>query len=113
VNENVIVNRCKQLSRTVSARISKEMHEVLRDKCNELGCSINDYIVGCIELMLDGNTDFDFGDDKNIEESSAASDEKKEIPELKPTKVSYDGGKTWIDLKKKDENPKVVIHLDD
>lgn len=62
MNQNTIVNRCKQLSRTVSARISKEMHENLRDKCNDLGCSINDYIVSCIELMLDGSTRFDFGD---------------------------------------------------
>jgi predicted HicB family RNase H-like nuclease len=50
------------VSRTVSARISKEMHESLRDKCNDLGCSINDYIVDCIELVLEGSTEFDFGD---------------------------------------------------
>ncbi len=56
------------MSRTVSARIPKEMHEDLRDKCNDLGCSINDYIVGCIELMLNGNTEFDFGDEEDKEE---------------------------------------------
>ena len=44
------------------------MHEDLRDKCNDLGCSINDYIVGCIELMLDGSTEFDFGDEEEKEE---------------------------------------------
>jgi hypothetical protein len=43
----------------------------------------------------------------------SASDEKKEIPTVKPTKVSYDGGKTWIDLIKKEEKQKVIIHLDD
>jgi hypothetical protein len=44
------------------------MHENLRNKCNDLGCSINDYIVGCIELMLDGSTGFDFGEEENKEE---------------------------------------------
>ena len=51
------------MSRTVSARIKPEMHEKLRDKCNDLGCSINDYIIASIELVLDGNTYFDFGDE--------------------------------------------------
>ena len=51
------------MSRTVSARIKPEMHEKLRDKCNNVGCSINDYIEACIELVLNGNTDFDFGDE--------------------------------------------------
>lgn len=60
------------MSRTVSARISKEMHEDLRDKCNDLGCSINDYIVGCIELMLKGNTEFDFGDEDYEKEKPKA-----------------------------------------
>jgi hypothetical protein len=39
------------------------MHDNLQDKCNKIGCSINDYIVGCIELMVDGQTEFDFGDE--------------------------------------------------
>ena len=58
------------MSRTVSARIPKEMHENLRDKCNDLGCSINDYIVGCIELILDGSTEFDFGDEEDKEDKT-------------------------------------------
>lgn len=48
------------------------MHEDLRDKCNDLGCSINDYIVGCIELMLKGNTEFDFGDEDYEKEKPKA-----------------------------------------
>ena len=53
------------MSRTVSARIKPEMHEKLREKCNNVGCSINDYIEACIELVLNGNTDFDFGDEED------------------------------------------------
>jgi len=55
-------NRCKQLSRTVSARIPKQLHEDLREKCNEIGESINDFVKASIELMLYGSSDFDFGE---------------------------------------------------
>ena len=103
------------MSRTVSARIPKEMHENLRDKCNDLGCSINDYVVGCIELMLDGHTEFDFGNDEEEDERPEVitNEKSKEIPTAKVTKISYDGGKTWIESPKKEEKPKVIIHLDD
>lgn len=94
------------MSRTVSARIPKELHEKLRDKCNNLGCSMNDYIMGSIELVLDGNTDFDFGDEEEYIQT-------EEIPIVKPSKVSYDGGKTWIELENKQEKPVVKINLDE
>ena len=50
------------MSRTVSARIPKELHENIRDKCNNLGCSINEYLEGLIELLVNGSTKFDFDD---------------------------------------------------
>lgn len=49
------------MSRTVSARIPKELHEELRERCNQEGCSINDYILEAIKFALYGSTDFDFG----------------------------------------------------
>lgn len=49
------------MTNTVSARISNELHEKLRDRCNDQGHSINDYLVGCIELALYGCTDIDLG----------------------------------------------------
>jgi len=48
------------LSRTVSARIPTKLHEDLREKCNEIGESINDFVKASIELMLYGSSDFDF-----------------------------------------------------
>ena len=50
------------MSRTVSARIPNHLHEELRERCNELGESINDYVVAAIEFAMNGSTDFDFGD---------------------------------------------------
>jgi predicted DNA-binding protein len=55
------VNGCKQLSRTVSARIPAELHEELRERCNLLGESISDYVKAAIEFALYGSIDFDFG----------------------------------------------------
>jgi len=53
------------LSRTVSARIPKELHEDLRERCNEIGESINDFLKASIELMLYGSSDFDFEEPKD------------------------------------------------
>jgi hypothetical protein len=52
------------MTRTVSARISNELHEQLRDRCNEVGSSINDFLVGCIELGMFGYTTADIGEEE-------------------------------------------------
>ena len=52
------------MSRTVSARISKETHDELREKCNKAGCTINDWIVAAVDYILTGSSDFDFGDEE-------------------------------------------------
>ncbi len=59
-NSITTVNRRKQMSRTVSARIPKQLHEDLRERCNEIGESINDFVKASIELMLYGSSDFAF-----------------------------------------------------
>jgi predicted DNA-binding protein len=51
------------VSRTVSARIPTELHEELRERCNLLGESINDFVKAAIEFALYGSIDFDFGDE--------------------------------------------------
>ena len=107
------------MSRTVSARIPKELHEGLRTRCNKVGCSINDYIKESIEFMLNGSSEFDFGEEEEPEEVFPPETEppelkSKKIPEAKITKISYDDGKTWYDLKGnevKEEKPKVVINV--
>lgn len=50
------------MSRTVSARIPTQLHEELRERCNLLGESINDFVKAAIEFGLHGETNFDFGD---------------------------------------------------
>ena len=48
------------MSKTVSARIPNKNHEALRERCNQLGCTINEYIEHAVEFALDGSTDFEF-----------------------------------------------------
>ena len=63
------------MSRTVSARITTELHEELRDRCNLVGESINDFVKAAIEFALYNSTEFDFGDEliDEIEEKKSAS----------------------------------------
>ncbi|MCV0409475.1 YlcI/YnfO family protein [Nitrosopumilus sp.] len=51
------------MSRTVSARIPNDLHEELRERCNLVGESINDFVTACIEVDLHNSCDFDFGDE--------------------------------------------------
>ena len=109
------------MSRTVSARIPKELHEELRERCNRVGCSINDYLQASIELGLTGHTEFDFGDEEEEDEQDEVFPPESEPPELKPKKipeisnykVSYDDGKTWYDAKGNEikEKPKVTVSI--
>ncbi|EGG42217.1 Hypothetical protein Nlim_0863 [Candidatus Nitrosarchaeum limnium SFB1] len=63
------------MSRTVSARIPTKMHDELRERCNLIGESINDFIVACIDLGLHDSSDFDFGDEliDELEEQKSTS----------------------------------------
>jgi len=47
------------MSRTVSARISKEMHDELRERCNKVGCSINDFLQESLETALNDYSEID------------------------------------------------------
>lgn len=68
------------MSKTVSARIPNELHQELRERCNQVGCSINDYVENCISFILYNSSDFDFGDEPEKEP-------KIDISEVKPSVV--------------------------
>jgi len=51
------------MSRTVSARIPTKLHEELRERCNLVGESINDFVKAAIEFALHDSVDFDFGNE--------------------------------------------------
>ena len=51
------------MSRTVSTRIPTQLHEELRERCNLVGESINDFVKAAIEFTLHDSVDFDFGNE--------------------------------------------------
>jgi len=82
------------MSRTVSARIPNELHEEIRERCNKVGCSINDFLEASLEYALNDYSEFDFGDEEEEE----------------PQKI------TISEIPKKEQKPKVFTHgkiLDD
>ncbi len=66
------------MSKTISIRLSSELIERIDKKCVTNGCCRNDFVKKAIENALES--------------------EKKPVAELKNIRVSYDDGKTWIDL---------------
>ena len=100
------------MSRTVSARIPKELHEKLRDKCKNLGCSINDYLTASIELCLNDYTNFDFGDEDEGKTDSVIPEKPKKVHEGKAPVLHFhwENGKlvqdeaTWEEIPKTEEN---------
>jgi len=58
------------MAQTVSARISKEMHDDLRERCNDLGCTINDFIENSVEASLYDSEAEPTKDDNRIEASN-------------------------------------------
>ncbi len=65
-------------SRTVSIRLSSELIQRIDEMCVTYGCCRNDFVKNAINEALES--------------------EKKPIPVMKVKRVSYDDGKTWIDL---------------
>lgn len=68
------------MSRTVSARIPTELHRELRERCNLIGESINDFIKASIEIALYRSTDFDFGEEQDVKPAKTEPELKKEPP---------------------------------
>ena len=57
------------MSRTVSARISKESHDKLLERCNRAGCTINEWLCAAIDYLITGSSEFDFGDEEEADNS--------------------------------------------
>jgi len=64
-------------SRTVSIRLSSELIERIDEKCITDGCCRNDFVKKAIEYSLES---------------------QKPVAEVQNLRISYDDGKTWIDL---------------
>ncbi len=67
------------MSKTVSARIPNQLHEELRERCNLIGESINDFVKAAIEIVLHDTTDFDFGEELDDKRSKSNDDKTPTI----------------------------------
>ena len=94
------VTRCDTMAKEkiIHARIDEKTHEKLFEKCNQLGCSFTEYIQSVINDSLD-----DEPIEPEIDELGPISQkvEPTETPKAIIKRISYDDGKTWIDLPQK------------
>ena len=67
------------MSKTVSSRLPNKRHDELRERCNELGCTMNEFIENCIYFMLDGSSEFEFNLDDELEEDEPETKELKVV----------------------------------
>ena len=76
-------------------RIDEELHKKIFEKCNELGCTFSDFITNSLENSLENEPE--------IEESEPISQKTEPTKKIEAIikSVSYDDGKTWIDLPQK------------
>lgn len=73
------------MSRTVSARLPNKRHDELRERCNQLGCTINEFIEHAIEFAMNGAAEFEF--DVEEPEIETKTDESKPVPEVKVVQI--------------------------
>ena len=65
------------MSKTISIRLSSELIQKIDEKCVTDGCCRNDFVKKAIENALGS---------------------QKPVAEVQNIRVSYDDGKTWIDV---------------
>lgn len=94
-------------TKTASVRLPKEMFEEIDNFCDDIGCTRNDWIKDTLKDKLR----------TQLDESTQDPEIKVEDiePENKPsaegiiTRVSYDDGKTWLDVKPIPELTNVTV----
>ncbi len=57
----------KRKCKPTSIRLGEELESDLKERCEELGCSKNDFIKNSVDFMINNESDFDFGLDEEPE----------------------------------------------
>lgn len=68
------------MSKTVSARITSDLHEALRDRCNKLGCTINEFVSAAIHFAVYGYVEFAFDPEQEDDISKEVSKPEEPKP---------------------------------
>ncbi len=84
-------------TKSTSVRLPKEMFEEIDNFCDDIGCSRNDWIKDTLKDKL--RTLLDEGTQESEINYEKLESENKPVKEGIITRVSYDGGKTWFNVK--------------
>jgi len=60
----------KKKVKPTSVRLDNELLNELDKRCQKVGCSRNDFIKNSVDFIINMSSDFDFGDDEEIDEES-------------------------------------------
>ena len=71
------------MTKTVSARIDNRVHNDLTERCNQLGCNINEFVSECVKFMLFNESDFQFEPEEDEPSEIESDPQKQKRPEPK------------------------------
>jgi len=87
------------MSKTVSCRLSSEIHEKLLDKCNNEGLTVNDFVKVLVQSALDGTPELALDSTSNHLDST-----KKSETEHNESNIDRSNLENWVkDLKEKEK----------
>ena len=84
-------------TKPTSVRFDNDLLEELDQRCEKVGCSRNDFIKNSVEFAITQTSDFDFGDDEEVNETKEepkiiVEDEPKPTPIIAHGKILDDDG---------------------
>jgi len=83
------------MTKIVSARIDNRVHNNLMERCNQLGCNINEFVGECVKFMLFNESDFKF--EPEDDESSEVEPELPRQKILEPKIFECRNGNLYYD----------------
>ena len=52
------------MSKRIEVEVPDEIHQKIKNRCEKVGCDVNEYMSASVEYALDGVSFFDFGQDE-------------------------------------------------
>ena len=94
-------------TKTASVRLPKEMFDEIDNFCNDIGCTRNNWIKDTLKDKLRTQLD-ESTQDPEIKVEDIESENKPSVEGI-IKRVSYDDGKTWLDVKPIPELTNVTV----
>jgi len=88
--------------KSMTVKLEKEMLEDVDNECEGIGCNRTDFIIQAVQEKLEGKTE-------NLEINYDDLEPENKRTEGIIKRVSYDGGKTWFNVKPIPEMTNVTV----